>query len=105
MAQTLIWSREALDDIVSIAEYISRDSPYHAQQVVELILTLGESLADQPRLGRIVPERNDHRVRERFVYSYRVIYELVDETIHVLAVIHGKRLLENVEWWRGQEQE
>jgi plasmid stabilization system protein ParE len=34
MAQTLIWSHEALDDIDRIAEYISRDSPSHAQQVV-----------------------------------------------------------------------
>lgn len=30
MAQTLIWSREALDDIDSIADYISRDSLTHA---------------------------------------------------------------------------
>lgn len=36
-------------------------------------------------------------MRERFVYSYRLIYELQDESIHVLAVIHGKRLLESVE--------
>lgn len=97
MAQTLIWSREALDDIDSIADYISRDSLTHAQQVAERILTLGESLAAQPKLGRVVPELNNPQVRERFVYSYRLIYELRDETIHVLAVIHGKRLLESVE--------
>jgi len=36
-------------------------------------------------------------VRERFLYSYRLIYELTAETIHVLAVIHGKRLLESDE--------
>lgn len=40
MAQTLIWSQEALDDIDSIAEYISRDSLYHAQQVAERIVNL-----------------------------------------------------------------
>lgn len=97
MAQTLIWSQEALDDIDSIAGYISRDSLYHAQQVVERIVNLGESLPTQPRLGRVVPELNNTEVRERFVYSYRLIYELKDTAIHVLAVIHGKRLLESTE--------
>jgi plasmid stabilization system protein ParE len=97
MAQALIWSQEALDDIDSIAEYISRDSLYHAQQVVERIVNLGESLPTHPKLGRVVPELNDAAVRERFVYSYRLIYEIKDTAIHILAVIHGKRLLESIE--------
>lgn len=97
MAQALIWSEEALSDIESIAEYISRDSLYHAQQVVERIVELGESLPAQPRLGRVVPELDRPTVRERFVYSYRLIYEIKNDVIHILAVIHGKRLLESVE--------
>jgi len=39
---------------------------------------------------------NPH-VRERFIYSYRLIYDLKDNGIHILGVIHGKRLLESVE--------
>ena len=97
MASSLIWSQEALNDIDSIAEYISRDSLYHAQQVVEHIVDLGESLPAQPKLGRVVPELNNPEVRERFIYSYRLIYELKNDAIHILAVIHGKRLLESVE--------
>ena len=96
MAQTLIWSREALDDIDSIAEYISRDSLCHAQQVAERLFELGESLRKYPKIGRVVPELGDSQVRECFLYSYRLIYELKDEGIHILAVIHGKRLLESV---------
>jgi hypothetical protein len=30
MAATVIWSQESLDDIVAIAQCISRDSPYYA---------------------------------------------------------------------------
>jgi len=97
MAQTVIWSQEALDDIDSIAEYISRDSLYYAQRVVESIFDRGDSLSEQPEAGRKVPELNDSRVRERFIYSYRMIYELKDNDIHILGVIHGKRLLESVE--------
>lgn len=95
MAQALIWSREALDDIDRIAEHISEDSRYYAQQVVERLFDLANELSAHPKLGRIVPELADPNVRERFLY--RLIYELTDEEIYVLAVIHGKRLLESVE--------
>jgi toxin ParE1/3/4 len=97
MAQALIWSEEALDDVDRIAEYIGRDSPYHAQQVAEHLFDLAGELPAHPELGRIVPELADPKVRERFLYSYRLIYELGDEEIHILAVIHGKRLLESLD--------
>lgn len=97
MAQAIVWSREALEDIEAIAEHISRDSVYHATQVVERLLDLGESIPEHPKIGRVVPELNNPEVRERFLYSYRLIYELIGDTIHILAVIHGKRLLESVE--------
>ena len=86
-----------LDDIDRIAGYISRDSRHHAQQVVERLFDLGNELPTHPKLGRIVPELGNTMVRERFLYSYRLIYEVTDEAIHILAVLHGKRLLESVE--------
>lgn len=49
-----------------------------------------------PLAGRVVPELGDAQVRERFLYSYRVIYEVRDERIEVLAVLHGRRLLESM---------
>ena len=101
MAQSLIWSREALEDIDDIADFISRDSPYHAEQVVDRLLGVGDELTAHPKLGRMVPERVDPNVRERFLFSYRVIYELADEAIHILAVIHGKRLLESIDRFKS----
>jgi toxin ParE1/3/4 len=44
-----------------------------------------------------VPELADAKVRERFLYSYRLIDELHDQEIHILAVIHGRRLLESLD--------
>lgn len=44
-----------------------------------------------------MPELDNAQVRERFVYSYRVLYEIGVEQIDILAVIHGRRLLESVE--------
>jgi len=97
MAQPLIWSQESLEDIEEIAEYISRDSRFYAQQVVEKFFQLAENLAEQPLIGRIVPEVGSENIREQFVYSYRVIYQIQPQQIEIIAILHGKRLLEAVE--------
>lgn len=55
MAARLIWSIEALGDLDAMAEYIYRDSPLHAQPVVEAALALAESAAEEPVIGRMVP--------------------------------------------------
>lgn len=97
MAQTIIWSDESLDDIDEIAHHIARDSWYYANRTVEQFFELGGSILEQPRLGRIVPELQQDLVRERLLYSYRLIYELHEQEIRILAVIHGSRLLlENI---------
>jgi toxin ParE1/3/4 len=96
-ALSLIWSLDALADIDEIAEYISRDSPFYAHRVVEELYASADTLLRQPRMGRVVPELGQPTIRERFVYSYRLIYEITPSALHILAVIHGKRLLESVE--------
>lgn len=88
------WSPEAVDDVEAIAAYIAKDSPYYASAVVKKILTTGAALYQFPHIGSIVPEISDPAVRERFVYSYRVIYRVFDEQVLIVAVIHGKRLLD-----------
>ncbi len=97
MAQFITWSDESLSDIESIAEFISRDSIHHAQRVIDEIIHIVETLQSQPKMGRVVPELKQEQIREHFIYSYRIIYEIKDEQLYILAVIHGRRLLENIE--------
>jgi toxin ParE1/3/4 len=97
MAAALSWSHEALDDIDAIAAFIARDSIHHAGRVVEALFEIGEAIAASPMAGRVVPELGDPQIRERFLYSYRVIYELTDPgRVDVIAVLHGRRLLESI---------
>ena len=96
MAGSLIWSEQSLVDVEAIGEYISRDSPQHARRVVEEIVATAELVAAQPMMGRPVPETSSPQIREHFIYSYRLIYEIRGETVYILGVIHGRRLLECV---------
>lgn len=90
------WSPEATEDTEAIAEFISRDSEFYARAVVSKILSVSRTLADFPHIGRAVPELGDENIRERFVYSYRLVYRIEQEKILVVAVVHGKRLLEPI---------
>jgi len=96
MDHKVIWSPEAIEDLESIAEYISRDSIFYAQAVVTRVLETAQNIKDFPLAGRVVPELGDGRIRERLVYSYRLVYRIEDQTILIVAVIHGKRLFESI---------
>ena len=87
------WSPEALADVEAIASYIARDSAAYAQAVVEKVLETARNVREFPLVGRIVPELGQETIRERFVYSYRLIYRIRNDTITIAAVIHGRRLL------------
>lgn len=96
IAKIVKWSPEAVEDLESIADYIARDSEFYASAVVSKILATSRKIPSQPLIGRVVPELNDKNIRERFVYSYRLIYKIETNAILITAIIHGKRLLENV---------
>ncbi|MDW7680138.1 MAG: type II toxin-antitoxin system RelE/ParE family toxin [bacterium] len=92
----VVWSPEASDDLESIAEYIAKDSDAYARAVVTKILHVTRNIKKFPFIGRVVPEISNDNIRERFVYSYRVVYKIKEDTIIIVAIIHGKRLLENM---------
>ncbi len=88
----VIWSKVAKDDLKQIYKYISRDSKYYADQVVEKIIGKTEHLENYPHMGRVVPEINNESIRELLVYSYRLVYQISqDGEIQVLALIHSKK--------------
>lgn len=60
------------------------------------MLAVSRHIREFPLAGRIVPEIGDKRIRERFIYSYRMVYRIEPTRILIVAVIHGKRLLESI---------
>ncbi len=96
MDRRVVWSPEALEDAEAIAAYIGRDSAAYASAVVTKIVETARGIASFPWMGRVVPELGDNEIRERFVYSYRVIYQVQEKRILILAALHGKRLIENI---------
>jgi toxin ParE1/3/4 len=94
MAHRIVWSSRAAQDLDSITDYIAADSPAYAGVVLKNIVNQTRILARFPQAGRKVPEFDDENVRELVVYSYRIIYRLQPDEVLIVAVIHGRRVLQ-----------
>lgn len=93
MAYQVVWSPRAIEDVDAIAGFIARDSPAYASIVVDKILQATRNLENLPFSGRTVPEFGDESLREKIVYSYRIIYRVDDAQVTIATIIHGKRVL------------
>ena len=88
----LTWSDVAEADLDDLYDYIARDVPYYAEQFVDRLIEAISILKDNPRLGRRVPEAEEREdVRELIFQSYRIIYLVEVDQVHILTVIHGSR--------------
>lgn len=54
-----------------------------------------EKLKEFAKIGRVVPKIGREDIRELIVYSYRLVYQVKERQILIIAVIHGKRQFED----------
>lgn len=94
MAHRLVWSPAALEDLDSIAAYIARDSPRYASAVTRKFRDTARELRQFPLSGRMVPELEDERIRQKIVYSWRMIYRFQDDVITIAAIVHSRQSFE-----------
>lgn len=87
------WSQKSEKQLDQIFEYIAQDSPFYANSMVLGIIERAEKVIDHPLQGRVVPEYKKEFIREVFLHPYRIIYELREEEIFVLTVIHEARMM------------
>ena len=93
----VIWAERAIDDLTSIAAYSNRYSEKYATFIVSKLFDKVDILKKMPRIGRIVPEKNEENIRELIDGNYRIIYELRgNDRIEILMVHHASRPLGNV---------
>jgi len=91
MAKQIVWSESALDDLEAIAEYVAESSVDSAKKVVTKVRDATHRLEQFPHLGMVVPELEDASLRQSLVLQYRIIYQVEDERLVVLSVIHTRR--------------
>jgi toxin ParE1/3/4 len=90
----VVWSPLALDRLRETAAAIARDKPMAARRWAASVFDVVETLSDSPRRGRVVPEIGQENLRELLLNNYRIVYQVASESIYVLTIRHGRRLLD-----------
>ena len=91
---SLNWTELSIEDMINIAEFISKDSVKYSQIQIRRIRERARILKTQPFWGRVVPETNNEFIRELILGNYRIIYKIIsEERIDVLTVHHSAKLL------------
>ncbi len=87
------WSDAAKSDLKGIFEYLSHDSPQYAEYLFERIFESIENLKSFPEMGRRVQELKNPNMRELLLQNYRIVYQYIENSIEIITIFHGKRLL------------
>jgi addiction module RelE/StbE family toxin len=90
----VIWSELSIEDLRSIFDYISIDSPYYAGIQIDRIVNRTEQLIEFPQSGRVVPEFNNESLRELIEGNYRIVYQLVNETVEIVRIHHASKKID-----------
>lgn len=93
MAEQVIWSAAAREDLRAIATRIAQDRPALAEAYCLQLIAFAETAGAFPHLGRTMPELEDENVREIIRPPYRIIYELSPHQPRpvILRIWHGAR--------------
>jgi plasmid stabilization system protein ParE len=89
------WTDNAIVHLQDIYDYISRDSHFYAERMIDRLTGRSLQIASFPFSGRMVLEYLSEDIREVIEGPYRLIYRIRQDQIDVLAVVHGSRLLNN----------
>jgi addiction module RelE/StbE family toxin len=91
--EKIIWSPIATQDLREIYHYIREDSELYASRLIDKIVERIEILRKMPRAGKVVVEFEDENIRELIEGNYRIIYLIAADSIEIVRIHHGARLL------------
>ena len=92
----VVWTEPALGDLDAIADYIALHNPAAARALVQSVVRRVEQLADHPLSSAKLPELEGWRYRQMIERPCRVIYRHEKGVVHILHVVRGERLLDQL---------
>lgn len=95
----IVWTKLALEKILSIAEYISRDNYERANSFAKELFERSDQLVNHPESGNIVREFQNQNIRELLHGFYRIIYEIKasENIIYIRNIVHSRQSMPSID--------
>ncbi|TRX45806.1 type II toxin-antitoxin system RelE/ParE family toxin [Fulvivirga sp. M361] len=90
MNKKVAWSKRAKASLDYYCDRIALESPPSAKKVRKKIVTIAKSLSKNPNLYQVDEHYPDNpgNIRRFFQWSYRVVYQVREESVVILNVYH-----------------
>lgn len=92
------WTEQATEDLEEIGAFLARRSPAAARRILSKLERRASKLSQLPPRGRVVPELEPFGIREwreLIEPPYRIVYALTERRVSVMAVLDGRRDLQD----------
>ena len=100
MRYTVFMLQEAEFDLEAIFRYIlDSGNPAAAKDMIRLIRKACNSLSRMPERGHAPPELariDNFEYRQIMAESYRIVYQIVESSVFIFGIIHGRRNVDEV---------
>jgi plasmid stabilization system protein ParE len=95
----VVWVDLAKKDLYDIIDFISLDKKDVAKKIYNKLKEKAKSLELMPKKGRIIPELENYNIdlyREIIENPWRIIYRIDNQEVIILAIIDGRRNVEDI---------
>jgi plasmid stabilization system protein ParE len=95
----VVWAEAAARDLEELVAFVAQDSIRSAERLVAKFRAKAGSLERKPMRGRVVPELSRFGMgswHELVARPYRIVYRVSGDGVTVLALLDGRRDLEDL---------
>ena len=82
----VFWSKDSIESIQAIYDYINIQSPQNANLVVDTLFDLGDNLSFFPERNPVEPLFNDSTIRFFSKWNFKIVYQIEPNRIYILDV-------------------
>ena len=91
----VVWTAEAEQWLLRIHDYVARDKPEAAFQLVESIYLRAEILSSFPEIGYVYTSVSGRSLRVLLFGKYRIAYLVLSDEVRILGGFHAAMELKN----------
>jgi len=85
----VVWTRQALNNLESIRDYVAQFNPWAAKKLAAALEAAGNGVAPFPNRGRAVSGTNMREITT--VHPYVIRYRVEGDTVFILRIRHTAR--------------